>query len=252
MVNSSLYNRFIAPQHSLLNQKGGRKMPKINIYLNATNMLALISNKKQFFILTFLNLIFQLGITYYLMMTNKIGMGSKENELRTIYGIFVLQLILIISLALVPMPSFLKFIVFTIFSALTGIMLSIVKTETTTDIIKTAIISTMAIFGTMLTFGIALIIFGIQLSYKFGILLLIALLFIIIARIVTMLLGTYSAISKGITIFSIFLFSIYILYDTNKILQRNYYGDFITASMDYYLDIINLFINLVSFGTDRN
>jgi FtsH-binding integral membrane protein len=250
MVNSSLYNRFIAPsQHSLLNQKGGRKMPKI---INATNMLALVSDRKQFFLLTFLNLIFQLGITYYLMMTNKIGTDSKENELRTIYGIFVLQLILIIVLALVPMPSFLKFIVFTIFSVLTGILLSVVKTGTTTDIIKTAIISTMAIFGTMLMFGVALIIFGIQLSYKFGLVLLISLLFLIIARIATMLLGTYSTISKGITIFSLFLFSIYILYDTNTILQRNYEGDFITASIDYYLDIINLFINLVSFGTDRN
>jgi FtsH-binding integral membrane protein len=36
------------------------------------------------------------------------------------------------------------------------------------------------------------------------------------------------------------------MYDTNNILQRNYYGDFITASLDYYLDIINIFSGLLS------
>jgi FtsH-binding integral membrane protein len=44
------------------------------------------------------------------------------------------------------------------------------------------------------------------------------------------------------------LFSLYIIYDTNHILQREYYGDFITASMDYYLDILNVFVNLLSGG----
>ena len=36
------------------------------------------------------------------------------------------------------------------------------------------------------------------------------------------------------------------MYDTNSILQRNYNGDFITASLDYYLDIINIFSGLLS------
>jgi FtsH-binding integral membrane protein len=46
------------------------------------------------------------------------------------------------------------------------------------------------------------------------------------------------------------LFSVYVVYDTNSILQRNYNGDFITASLDYYLDILNIFSNLLSFGRD--
>ena len=51
-------------------------------------------------------------------------------------------------------------------------------------------------------------------------------------------------------IISLFLFALYILYDTNHILQRNYYGDFITASLDYYLDIINIFVNLFSLNNN--
>jgi FtsH-binding integral membrane protein len=42
------------------------------------------------------------------------------------------------------------------------------------------------------------------------------------------------------------LFSVYIVYDTNIILQRDYGGDFISASLAYYLDIINIFSNLLS------
>ena len=50
---------------------------------------------------------------------------------------------------------------------------------------------------------------------------------------------------KIIATISIILFSFYIIYDTQTILQRDYYGDFITASMDYYLDVMNIFINLI-------
>jgi FtsH-binding integral membrane protein len=51
----------------------------------------------------------------------------------------------------------------------------------------------------------------------------------------------FSPTNSILTTIGIVLFSIYIIYDTNNILQKNYYGDFITASLDYYLDILNLF-----------
>jgi FtsH-binding integral membrane protein len=41
------------------------------------------------------------------------------------------------------------------------------------------------------------------------------------------------------------LFSLFVVYDTSQILSRDYYGDFITASLDYYLDILNLFSNFL-------
>ena len=49
---------------------------------------------------------------------------------------------------------------------------------------------------------------------------------------------------KTLSAIGIIIFSGYIVYDTNTVLQRNYYGDFITASLDYYLDILNIFSNL--------
>ena len=50
---------------------------------------------------------------------------------------------------------------------------------------------------------------------------------------------------KLLAAIGIVIFSAYIIYDTNTILQRNYSGDFITASLDYYLDILNIFTKLV-------
>ena len=52
---------------------------------------------------------------------------------------------------------------------------------------------------------------------------------------------------KIIAIFGLVIFSMYIIYDTNQILQRSYDNDFITASLDYYLDIINIFNNLIIY-----
>jgi len=49
-----------------------------------------------------------------------------------------------------------------------------------------------------------------------------------------------------LSVFSLLLFSMYIIYDTNAILQRNYYGDFIRASLDYYLDVLNIFVDLIN------
>ena len=100
----------------------------------------------------------------------------------------------------------------------------------------------------MFAIGTTLILTGIQLGYKFGLILFYLLLSLILVSLVTIFSGAISGFSKLLSIVGILLFSTYIIYDTNVILQRNYYGDFITASLDYYLDIINLFINLLSFN----
>jgi FtsH-binding integral membrane protein len=59
-----------------------------------------------------------------------------------------------------------------------------------------------------------------------------------------------STTRKALSYVGLGLFSLFIIYDTNQILSRDYQGDFITASMDYYLDILNLFTNLL--GTSDN
>jgi len=250
MVNSALYNR--------LTTKGGRPMRHtgphaFNLMVGgqkagSSSFLNLLNEKKEFLIKVFANLIAQLGITYYFMMNYKAD--PKNSGLY--WGLVIVQFIIIIILAAVPMPSWLKFILFSLFSAIVGFTLSILRQVSNPKLIQTAVLGTMSIFGVMFLFGATLIMFGIKLGLQFAAFLFYALLLLIIVQLVTIFSGATTAFMKGITIFSLILFSIYIIYDTNNILQREYSGDFITASLDYYLDILNVFIDLVGLLGNNN
>ena len=208
---------------------------------SANSFNSLFKDKKQFLIYVFANLIVQLGITYY-VMTNY----SSNKEMSHLL-LFLSQIFIIFILAFVPMPAWLKFILFSIFSATFGIMLASLKKTVDPAILKTALVGTLGIFGGMFLTGLGLLLSGIELTGRFGVGLLSALLMLIVVSIVFMFMGTYSVAVKGLSVVGLLLFSLFVVYDTNTILQRNYYGDFITASLDYYLDILNIFLNLVNF-----
>ena len=212
-----------------LNMKAGAKMG---------NLIKLMYDKKEFLILVFANLIAQLGITYYVMEhTNKIDIS--------IWPLFVAQLIIIFVLSLVPMPEFVKFLIFCLFSYIFGLMLSVLKKKYSSDMINVAIQGALTVFAFMLATGVALFTGGINLGYKFGSILFWSLLALIVARLVFVLGAKMNQAHKILSFIGIILFAIYVVYDTNKILQRDYYGDVITTSMDYYLDILNLFSNFL-------
>lgn len=235
MVNSNVYNTFFGIQKAGGISKG---------------LTSLLYEKRDLLVKTFANLIVQLGITYYVMETTEVaedkkgkGKGRYTNILVYLYLIAV-----IIVLALVPMPAWLKFILFCTFSYGTGYILSGIKALVGEDILQTAMQGTISIFAIMFSLGLFMLLSGIKLGFKTGIFLFFVLLVLIITRLINNFTAKSSTISKILTIVGIFLFSGYIIYDTNTILQKNYEGDFITASIDYYLDIINLFINLVSLN----
>jgi FtsH-binding integral membrane protein len=227
-ATSSLYKLI----HESNLQKGG----SIN-----KNVFKTIFNNKKFLLLTFSNLILQLGITYYFMEYYKETLTTYQ-----IIGLWIAIFSLIIIIAMVPMPMWLKFILFTIFSSLFGIVLSSLTNEISEQLIQFAILGTISIYFTMFLIGVIFILFGIQLSIWVGLLLFYLLLSLILFIIISIFLGNISQTHQTYGIIGIILFSLYIIYDTNHILQRNYVGDFITASMDYYLDILNLFISLIN------
>jgi len=231
MANSSIYNTLFSG-----GKRGGGKN-------DVSDILSLIVSKKEFFILIFANLIVQLGITYYIM--------EKTPAAKNFWVLFGIQLIIIFILVLVPMPSWMKFILFCAFSYTFGLSLSNLKSKYDSTMIQSAIMGTIGIFGVMMAFGVILIMTGIKLGLQFGLGLLFALLMLIIVRIVYMFIPSSSGTKRYLTIVSLMLFSVYIIYDTNTILQRNYFGDFITASLDYYLDIINIFVNLLSYNNSN-
>lgn len=202
------------------------------------NLMNLMYEKKEFIILVFTNLILQLGITYYVMK-------NTDRKYINIWPLIAAQLIIIFIMILIPMPEFIKFLLFCTFSYIFGLILSLLKKEYSEEIINVAIQGALTIFTFMLATGVFLFMGGINLGYKFGAILFWSLLALIVARLVFVLGVKMDQANKILSFVGIILFAVYVVYDTNNILQRDYYGDFITASMDYYLDILNLFSNLL-------
>ena len=186
----------------------------------------------------------QLGITYYVFL--KTNLKNKKY----LWPIIIALLAIIFIIALIPMPSWLKLILFCVFSMLEGIALSLIKTPTNSNIIQGAILSALSIFIFMVFAGAALIAFGVNLGFKFGMILFSLLLLLIIFQLVNIFFTTIHGFKKIFAYAGLILFSIFVIYDTNTILQRNYYGDFITASMDYYLDIINIFMDIFTLQSN--
>ena len=215
---------------------------------NIAQVFNLISEKRSFFALILANLLVQLYITYYVSENLKVDEEKKEAKKfnSKFIAACIASLVIILILALIPMPAWLKFIFFSLFSSAFGIILAYRKSGLDPNIVKTAFVGTASIFVTMFIFGLALIMSGIQLGFKTALVLLFALLALIIISIVQYFIVRSSFLKKLIVITSLLLFSVYIVYDTNSILQRNYDGDFITASLNYYLDLINIFSALLS------
>jgi FtsH-binding integral membrane protein len=216
-----------------------------------TQLFKLISEKRGFFALILATLVSQLYITYYVSENVKIEDEEDKNKdtkkfNSKLIGAYIAAFILILILAFITMPPWLKFILFSLFSGAFGVILGYRKSGIDPAIIKSALVGTGSIFVAMFAFGLALIASGIKLGLRFGLGLFFALLFLIIVSIVQFFIVESSFLKKIIVIGSLMVFSLYIMYDTNSILQRNYNGDFITASLDYYLDIIYIFNGLLT------
>jgi FtsH-binding integral membrane protein len=224
-----------------------KKNRNIKQKTDITQLFKLIYEKKSFFALILITLVIQLYITYYVSENFDI---EKDEDTKTfnpkLIAAYITAFLLILILALITMPPELKFILFSLFSCAFGIILGYRKSRYDPNTIKTAYIGTLSIFVSMFTFGVALIASNIRLGYMFGLGLFFALLFLLIISIVQFFIIQSSFLYKILVICSLMLFSVYIVYDTNSILQRDYGGDFISASLDYYLDIINIFSNLLS------
>ena len=220
---------------------------------NLSQLFKLISEKRGFFALILANLVAQLYITYYVSENVKIEDEEDKNNTKDtkkfnskLIGAYIAAFVLILILAFITMPAWLKFVLFSLFSTALGVILGYRKSGLDPNIVKSALVGTASIFVLMFTFGVALIASGIKLGLMFGLGLFFALLFLTIISIVQFFIVESSFLKKIIVIGSLMLFSLYIMFDTNSILQRNYNGDFITASLDYYLDIINIFSGLLS------
>jgi len=157
---------------------------------------------------------------------------ARSNAL--LIGIVGLALVLLLSLVRLPIPV--KVAVFSLLAYISGMALHNVPN------LQEALLEVVGIFIGMLVAGI----FTVQMGYKLDILgqiLFFSLLTILIARVINIYVRRTRVEEQNSLVPSrilTILFALFVVYDTNKILQRNYSGNFVNASLDYFLDIFNL------------
>ena len=211
---------------------------------NISKLFKLINEKKIFLALIFFNLILQHYISYYVSYNIDIEAEKEKNIDK--YNIIIISSYILITffiylLIFVPMPMLLKLTIFSLFSIVFGLIYASLKPIFDPNIIHGTAVGATIIYVLMIVFGIALVTSGIQLTNKVAFGLFYALVLLIIVGIVQYFMYNYLVISKLLLIGSAILVVLYVVNTTNNILLRDYKGDFITATFDYYIDMSNFF-----------
>jgi FtsH-binding integral membrane protein len=157
---------------------------------------------------------------------------------------FILLLALLAVVMLASLPIYAKFLIFTVISIIIGATLS---TNNVSDAnIKRAIWGAVGVFTATFLIGMCLAVMGVDLSV-FGILLLILLGSLIVGQLLMYFYPVSDTVSKAWIYFGLVLFGIYVIYDINVILKHRPFGDdYVTSSVNLYLDFINIFVSLLS------
>lgn len=215
--------------------------------LDIKNFNKLVKSKQTLLKCIFSTLIAQMLVTtivvYILYKFNRIHIALNLLTFLIVLGINIYLIFLMIGKNI----SFdTRVLYFTIFSVLNGLIVgSFTKFFSPTDI-KIALISVLVTFVLFFIFGALSVMLKIDLSWL-GILLFICLVALIIRYLIMFIYPVKKKTYMMINTFGIVLFSLFIMYDTNKILLRykNSGVDCVRGALDYYLDLINLFIRFL-------
>ena len=176
-----------------------------------------------------LNLLLQTNLALYVAKSP----GVEEHVRRNMLAYVVASFGLILSLAFSNASQPVRLLLLTAFSATTGALMS--QNVPTKDVLEKVV----NIFVAMLAAGVVSALFGFDLRGLYAAM--------FIALLVVLILSIFSR-GMNLGTFGTFLFGLFVIVDTNAILQKNYNGDFVQATLDYFLD----FINLLSFVDDNN
>ena len=182
------------------------------------------------------HLIFQTFVAYRAAEATSGNAYMKDIARSNALLIGIISLVILLLLTLLRLPVPVKVLLFTMLAYITGMTLHDIPD------LQEALLEVIGIFILMFTMGV----FTVQMGFKlntFGNVLFFSLLTVLIARIINASrtpTATRARNNKAYTKILTLIFVLFVVYDTNKILQRNYSGNFVNASLDYFVDIINL------------
>ncbi len=216
---------------------------------------SLLRSKKDLFKCIFLTLIFQLVIS---IVTVKLD--QKSNLLENLFkggNVLVVNIGLVVVMfgilfGIQRVTSFTtKQLLFGLFSILIGLLLSsTIHMINDEEIVNAAIYSTLINFVLMFAIGMIIVYFGYDLNWL-GVVLSVGLLALITIQFIGMITKRSNSFYRNISYISVIIFSLYIMYDTNRILLKyqNNSENCINGALDYYLDIFNLFTNYLNINS---
>ena len=226
-----------------------------------SNFTTLMRNKKELLNCIFFTLLTQITLTIvFIKIFNLTEYTTHILELyktSTMFSIvvflfFIGSIFLIYAMIVTKLSYFQKYVIFTIFSLIEAFFLHIILSVYSDDTIQFAFYSTIAIFVSLFIFGLFVVYLGYDLSWL-GIILFLSLFMLIIVSLITMVVGNYTAYQKVFASVSLVIFLLYIIYDTNKILLKyqNTTDFCIIGALDYYLDILNIFLDVLQLSSNK-
>ena len=172
----------------------------------------------------FTNLLLQISLMYASSKYASRVIGPPSNYDIVLY-VLKLCIILVIAFAQLNLPV--KFLLVTLFSILAGAAVRDRKG------IEDALRETSFIFLAMVVVGIISLQLGLDLR-PIGIVLFFCMIALLFFRLFNV--TSREDYIKIVTV----LFALFVVYDTNNILQRDYDGDFVDATLDYFQDFSSL------------
>jgi len=207
---------------------------------------SLVADRAPFLAAVYCVLAMQLGVTAAVIAYLR---GHKyAPTLWNVAPLAVASLGAVLVMTLVPMHPALKLAVFTAFSVMIGALSIAASDRVPIEAVQSAAMSAVGIFLGMTLLAFALAAAGVDLGFM-GFALLSALLGLIVAMLVCAFVYPKSgAVRRALFAFGAALFSVYIAYDTNAMLMRAGEQDVVTAALGLFLDVFNLFQDLLGMG----
>jgi FtsH-binding integral membrane protein len=195
-------------------------------------MKELLKQKAPFMSKVFANLILQGGVAY------TAALQRSPHVARNILVYTLMFVMAVLAMIFASLSIQVRFFLFTIISMLFGAILGAAR-DLDKRVIQETLGDIVGVFVAMFVLGAISVQFNVNI-FPLALLLLMGLIGLMISRAVVST-EKRSAFSKAFVV----VFAVYILVDTNLILQRNYSGDFVDASFDYFTDISQMFSGLV-------
>lgn len=217
----------------------------------------LVAQRKELLLKVYATLMIQLAITFAIVYGFRNHPTLSKATQRGFLFYFITSIGLIILLSFTSFPPWIRLIIFTVFSIITGAMLHNSSYKIPERVVTQALLGSIGVFASMSIFAIALAYAGVDLGWM-GLILFVAMIGLLVAHLVAIFTNRVrdeeskkmTPFYRGILYFGLALFSIYILYETNIMLQKHYNLDFISSAIGFYIDFVNVFSSLLALESE--